>query len=109
MTATVMDGRALAAEIKAQLAEETTMMKSAGVQPKIATILVGDDGPSKVYLESKHRAAHEVGVVSENYRLPGTATIEDVSLLIRRLNGDASVNGILLQLPIPSHLDPRST
>jgi methylenetetrahydrofolate dehydrogenase (NADP+) / methenyltetrahydrofolate cyclohydrolase len=108
MTAIVMDGRALAAEVKASLALETEMMKKAGVEPKIATVLVGDDAPSKVYLASKHRAAQEVGVKSENYRLPGTSTAEDLSILIRRLNADKSVNGILLQLPLPSHLDRRS-
>jgi methylenetetrahydrofolate dehydrogenase (NADP+)/methenyltetrahydrofolate cyclohydrolase len=108
MTAIVMDGKALAAEIKTRLAEESEMMKKAGVEPKIATILVGDDAPSKVYLASKHRAAQEVGIKSESYRLPGTSTEEELSLLIRRLNDDRSVNGVLLQLPLPSHLERRS-
>ncbi len=107
MTATLMDGKALAAEIKARLAQEAAMMKAAGVQPKLATVLVGDDAPSKVYLASKHKAGQEVGLALETYHLPGTSHEEDVALLIRRLNADRSVNGILLQLPLPSHLDSR--
>jgi methylenetetrahydrofolate dehydrogenase (NADP+) / methenyltetrahydrofolate cyclohydrolase len=107
MTATIMDGKALAAEVKARLAQEAEMMKGAGVHAKLATILVGDDAPSKVYLAGKHRAAQEVGIGLETYHLPGTSPSEDLALLLRRLNADKSVNGILLQLPIPSHLDAR--
>jgi methylenetetrahydrofolate dehydrogenase (NADP+) / methenyltetrahydrofolate cyclohydrolase len=107
MTAIIMDGKALAAEIKGRLAQEAEMMKGAGIQPKLATILVGDDAPSKVYLAGKHRAAQEVGLGLETYHLPGTSPEEDLALLIRRLNADKSVNGALLQLPLPSHLDGR--
>jgi methylenetetrahydrofolate dehydrogenase (NADP+) / methenyltetrahydrofolate cyclohydrolase len=107
MTAVIMDGKALAAEVKGRLAQEAEMMKGAGVQPKLATILVGDDAPSKVYLGGKHRAAQEVGLGLETYHLPGTSPADDLALLLRRLNADRSVNGILLQLPLPSHLDPR--
>jgi methylenetetrahydrofolate dehydrogenase (NADP+)/methenyltetrahydrofolate cyclohydrolase len=82
-------------------------MKGAGVQPKLATILVGDDAPSKVYVAGKHRAAQEVGIGLETYHLPGTLPAEDLVLLMRRLNSDKSVNGILLQLPLPAHLDAR--
>ena len=109
MTATIMDGKALAAEIKARLVQETQMMKAAGVQPKLATIQVGDDAPSKVYLAGKHRAAQEIGMGTETYHLPGMSPPEDLALLIKKLNSDKSVNGILLQLPLPSHLDPRSS
>jgi len=108
MTAILMDGKALAAEIKVRLAQEAEMMKGAGVTPKLATILVGDDAPSKVYLGGKHRAAQEVGIGLETYHLPGTSPADDLSLLIRRLNADRSVNGILLQLPLPSHLEART-
>jgi len=109
MTAILMDGKALATEIKARLGQEAAMMKGAGAEPKLATILVGDDAPSKVYLGGKHRAAQEVGIGLETYHLPGTSPADDLSLLIRRLNADKSVNGILLQLPLPAHLDPRET
>jgi methylenetetrahydrofolate dehydrogenase (NADP+)/methenyltetrahydrofolate cyclohydrolase len=87
--------------------QEAEMMKGVGVRPKLATILVGDDAPSKVYLAGKHRAAQEVGIGLETYHLPGTSPAADLSLLIRRLNADKSVNGILLQLPLPSHIDAR--
>jgi len=104
---TVMDGKALASQIRQTLREETEYMKKVGVEPKLATILVGDDPASKVYLGSKHNAAAEVGIKSENFRLPGTAKEDDLTKLIRRLNSDATINGILLQLPLPSHLDGR--
>jgi methylenetetrahydrofolate dehydrogenase (NADP+) / methenyltetrahydrofolate cyclohydrolase len=106
-SATIMDGRALASEVRQTLAEETAYMKKVGVEPVLATILVGDDPASKVYLGSKHKAAEEIGIKSENFRLPGTASEDDLVTLIRRLNSDKSVNGILLQLPLPSHLDGR--
>lgn len=107
MTAVVMDGKLVASEVKQRLTEETQYMKKVGVEPKIATILVGDDPPSKVYLASKHRAAGEIGIESENHTLPGFATEEELSDLIDALNTDPSVNGILLQLPLPQHLDSR--
>ena len=102
-----MDGKGLAAEIKQTLKEEAEYMKKVGVYPKIATILVGDDPPSKVYLASKHKAAAEVGISSENHTLPGFSTEESVADLIEQLNADPSVSGILLQLPLPQHLDSR--
>ncbi|MDA4122588.1 MAG: bifunctional 5,10-methylenetetrahydrofolate dehydrogenase/5,10-methenyltetrahydrofolate cyclohydrolase [Thaumarchaeota archaeon] len=107
MSPTVMDGRALAAQIRQSLKEETEYMKKVGVEPKLATILVGDDPASKVYLTSKHNAAAEVGIISENHKLLGTASEEELVAQIQALNSDLTVNGILLQLPLPSHLDGR--
>lgn len=105
MTGVIMDGKAVAAQVKQTLKEEVEYMKKVGVPPKIATILVGDDPPSKIYLASKHKAAEEVGIASENHTLPGFSSEADVADLIDRLNADPSVNGILLQLPLPQHLD----
>jgi methylenetetrahydrofolate dehydrogenase (NADP+) / methenyltetrahydrofolate cyclohydrolase len=102
-----MDGKAVASQVKQTLKEEVEYMKKVGVQPKIATVLVGDDPPSKVYLASKHRAAGEIGIMSENHTLPGFAGEDEVADLIDGLNADPSVNGILLQLPLPQHLDGR--
>jgi methylenetetrahydrofolate dehydrogenase (NADP+)/methenyltetrahydrofolate cyclohydrolase len=107
LTAGIMDGKALAAELRGNFAREAEMMKRAGVEPKLATILVGDDAPSKVYVTSKHHAAKEVGITPLGHHLPGTSPEEDLALLIRRLNGDRSVNGIILELPLPRHLAPR--
>jgi methylenetetrahydrofolate dehydrogenase (NADP+)/methenyltetrahydrofolate cyclohydrolase len=105
MTAIVMDGKAVAAETKQTLREEAEYMKKVGVIPKIATILVGNDAPSRAYVASKHKVAEEIGIQSENHSLPGFAKEEEVADLIASLNSDPSVNGILLQLPLPQHLD----
>ncbi len=102
-----MDGKALALRTKETLKEETDYMKKVGIEPKIATILVGDDAPSKVYLASKHKTAMEIGIRSENHALPGFASEDQVGGLIDSLNSDPAVNGILLQLPLPQHLDSR--
>ena len=107
MTAVVMDGRLVAAATRQTLKEEAAYMKKVGVNPKIATILVGNDAPSRAYVASKHKAAEEIGILSENHSLPGFAREEDVGALIDSLNADPLVNGILLQLPLPQHLDSR--
>ncbi len=107
MTATVMDGRALAREIEERMKLEAGAMKAKGVEPTLATILVGDDPASAVYVSMKHKAAKRVGVASQSHTLPASATREEVSTLIERLNSDSKVDGILLQLPLPPHIDER--
>ncbi|MGA2198539.1 MAG: tetrahydrofolate dehydrogenase/cyclohydrolase catalytic domain-containing protein [Nitrososphaerales archaeon] len=108
MTAILMDGKSVAAQTKKTLKDEAEYMKKVGVIPKIATILVGDDAPSRSYVASKHRAAEEIGIKSENHVLSGIAKEEEVADLIDALNADPSVSGILLQLPLPQHLDSRT-
>ncbi len=107
MTATIMDGRALAKEIEDKLRLEAQAMRASGFEPTLATILVGDDQASAVYVSMKHRAAKRVGISSQSHRLPASATEEEVSTLIERLNADSGVDGILLQLPLPPQLDER--
>ncbi|MDV3277583.1 MAG: bifunctional 5,10-methylene-tetrahydrofolate dehydrogenase/5,10-methylene-tetrahydrofolate cyclohydrolase [Nitrososphaerales archaeon] len=107
MTATIMDGRALAASIAERLAAEVSRMKSDGKEPTLATILVGDDPPSKVYLGSKHKAAQRTGITSESHTLPADASEGELTSLIEGLNMDRRVNGILLQLPLPGHFNER--
>jgi len=107
MTAIVMDGRALAREIEERMKLEAGVLKDAGVEPTLATILVGDDPASAVYVSMKHRAARRVGIVSQSHTLPASATTEEVSSLIQRLNSDPKVDGILLQLPLPPQIDER--
>ncbi|MGA2665805.1 MAG: bifunctional 5,10-methylenetetrahydrofolate dehydrogenase/5,10-methenyltetrahydrofolate cyclohydrolase [Nitrososphaerales archaeon] len=102
-----MDGRSVAAQMKETLKEQTLYMNKAGVTPRIATILVGDDGPSKIYVASKHRAAEEIGISSESHTLSGFAREDEVADLIDSLNANPHVNGILLQMPLPQHLDGR--
>lgn len=107
MTATIMDGRALASSIAERLTAEVSRMKSLGKEPSLATILVGDDPASKVYLASKHKAAQRTGIASVSHTLPADASESELVSLIEGLNADWRVNGILLQLPLPDHLDER--
>ena len=107
MIATIMDGRALAAEVEVRLKLEVRRLKSLGVEPTLATILVGEDPASRAYVSSKQKAAARIGISSVGHRLPQETTAEELTTLIRGLNSDGRVNGILLQLPLPGHLDER--
>ena len=104
MTATTMDGKALAKEIEEKMKSEVSALRASGIEPTLATILVGDDPASAVYVSMKHKAANRVGVRSQSHNLPATATEEELSDLIERLNSDPGVDGILLQLPLPRHM-----
>jgi methylenetetrahydrofolate dehydrogenase (NADP+)/methenyltetrahydrofolate cyclohydrolase len=104
MTAIPMDGKSLAAAVEARLKDETARLIASGVTPALATILVGDDPASKVYVASKHKAAARVGIVSRSYTLPAETSEKELLSLIESLNADRSLSGILLQLPLPDHL-----
>ena len=104
MTATIMDGKALAASIEEQIKVEVQRMQESGVRPSLATILVGEDPASSVYVRSKHRAAERVGISSKGFELPERTSEGELLALIDELNSDPSVNGILLQMPLPGHL-----
>ncbi len=99
-----MDGSALARQIRARLREEVSSMKASGVHPRLETIRIGDDEPSKVYLAVKHRAAHEIGLATGDQVLPAGSSHAEVCALISELNSRKDVNAILLQLPLPGHL-----
>jgi methylenetetrahydrofolate dehydrogenase (NADP+)/methenyltetrahydrofolate cyclohydrolase len=99
--ATVMDGKALAERIRAEAKRDVAELGELG----LATILVGDDPASAVYIRLKHTAASEVGVRSHDIRLPAETTEEDVLERVAALNADDSIDGILVQLPLPEHLD----
>lgn len=102
MSATIIDGKALADRLREELAQEVTLFgATAGVVPHLAAILVGDDPASAVYVRNKQRACERAGLRSTLHRLPASTTEEDLLSLIRRLNADASVHGILVQLPLP--------
>src|SRR5947207_1149676 len=106
MSTTVIDGKAVAARIRAQVAEEVEAFTSeTGHTPGLATVLVGDDTGSAVYVSNKQRASAEVGMRAIDERLPAEASFEEVSVLLARLNDDPDVSGVLLQLPLPEHLD----
>jgi len=105
MTATIIDGKKVAADLRAALAEK---IKTLPYQPGLAVILVGDDPASAVYVRSKDKAATGVGIAPRTIRLPAATSQADLETLIRQLNDDNSVDGILLQLPLPAGLDAQS-
>jgi methylenetetrahydrofolate dehydrogenase (NADP+)/methenyltetrahydrofolate cyclohydrolase len=103
--ATIIDGKTIAASLRALLAADLRRSAS-GEPPGLATILIGDDPASAVYVASKRKACAEVGIESFHHHLPGDVAREEVLELIDRLNDDDAVSGILCQLPVPRHLDP---
>ena len=106
MSARVISGAEMAKEIRAEAAEGVTEMRTKhGIVPGLAVVLVGEDPASKVYVRNKDRAATEAGMVSESVQLPASTTQEEVLSVVRRLNGDARIHAILVQLPLPDHID----
>jgi len=106
VSAKIIDGKAIAARVRAEVASEVEQFtQRAGKPPGLATVLVGDDPASAVYVSGKQRASLEVGMVPFDRRLPADASFEQVAAEIERLNADETVNGVLLQLPVPAHLD----
>ncbi|MBM9596425.1 bifunctional 5,10-methylenetetrahydrofolate dehydrogenase/5,10-methenyltetrahydrofolate cyclohydrolase [Roseitranquillus sediminis] len=107
MTATIIDGKARAAALKAQVAEEVARLGGLGVEPGLAVVLVGDDPASQVYVRSKGTACRTAGIQSFEHRISADVEARDLIGLIDRLNVDPAVSGILVQLPLPPHLDPH--
>lgn len=105
MVAQIIDGKAIAAQVREQVGQEVAEMIKMGIpQPGLATVLVGENPASKVYVSSKQKACAELGMQSFGYQLPATATQEEVERLVSDLNADPHVNGILVQLPLPAGL-----
>lgn len=105
MTAVVLDGKAAAAEIRAELTERVAALKEKGVTPGIATVLVGADPASQLYVGMKHRQSVAIGMNSIQRELPADATQADVEALIDELNADPACHGYIVQLPLPKHID----
>ncbi len=104
--ATVIDGRAIAQAVRDRVREEVAALKDAtGVRPGLATVLVGDDGPSRIYVRRKREACEEAGMISFDHAPPANVSAADLAALLGRLNEDPAVHGVLLQLPLPGHLD----
>src|SRR5688572_13015126 len=101
MAATMMDGKALAQRIRAELADEVRELGEVG----LATVLVGDDPASHLYIGMKHRACGEVGITPLDHKLPATTTQAELLSLVAELNADERVDGILVQSPLPDPLD----
>ncbi len=105
--AIIIDGKKVSADVKEQVRIETENLVRQGVQPGLAVIIVGNDPASRVYVNNKKKACEAVGFLSREYALPETTTQEELLELVRRLNGDKSINGILCQLPLPKGLDEK--
>ena len=109
MAATVIDGKAFAANVRGQVGEHVTRLKTDnGITPGLAVVLVGADPASEVYVAAKHKQTVEVGMNSFEHRLPADVSEEVLFGLIDKLNADDSVHGILCQFPVPDHLDERA-
>jgi len=106
MGAQIIDGKALALEVRQKAAADVAVLVAAGKRkPGLATVLVGENPASKVYVSSKQKACAEAGMESFGFHLPADASQEEVEKLVKELNADPHVNGILVQLPLPDHLD----
>ena len=105
MTATVLDGKATAAQVKADLKVRVDALKARGVFPGLGTVLVGADPGSQAYVGGKHRDCAEVGIASIRVDLPADASQLDVEAEVAKLNADPAVTGYIIQLPLPKHLD----
>jgi methylenetetrahydrofolate dehydrogenase (NADP+)/methenyltetrahydrofolate cyclohydrolase len=108
VSAQILDGKATAAKIKADLAERVSRLATHGITPGLGTILVGDDPGSQIYVAGKHRDCAEVGIASIRKDLPDTATQAEVEAAIDELNADPACTGYIVQLPLPRHLDTQS-
>jgi methylenetetrahydrofolate dehydrogenase (NADP+)/methenyltetrahydrofolate cyclohydrolase len=105
MSSKLIDGKAAAARVLAEIAADVTVLKTKGIEPALAVVLVGDDPASQVYVRNKVLRANEVGIRSLEYRLSADASADAVLEVVAALNADATVNGILVQLPLPAHID----
>jgi len=108
MTARIIDGKAFAADLRARIAGQVaTFRAAAGRAPGLAVVLVGEDPASAVYVRSKHKATLAAGMESFEHRLPADTAQDDLLALIEALNADPTVDGILVQLPLPKHIDEQ--
>ncbi len=105
MTAKIIDGKQVAAEMKAEFREEVAKLRTKGIVPGLAVILVGEDPASQSYVTSKERDCAEVGIYSDDNRLPAETTQKELISLIEKKNIDPKIHGILVQLPLPKHLN----
>ena len=103
--ATILDGKSLAQRIRQSLKNDVTQLKAHGILPKLAVIMVGDDSASKIYVRNKSKACEEVGIDFEEFILDENITMEELKRLINSLNERKDIHGILLQSPVPPHLD----
>ncbi|MBP5622641.1 MAG: bifunctional 5,10-methylene-tetrahydrofolate dehydrogenase/5,10-methylene-tetrahydrofolate cyclohydrolase, partial [Thermoguttaceae bacterium] len=108
MAAQILDGKGLAQKIRAEIKNDVEkFIEETNVQPALAVVLVGENEASKVYVRNKEKACNEAGIKSLMYRLPTETSSDELLKLVRTLNDDASVHGILVQLPLPKGIDEQ--
>lgn len=105
--AKIIDGKAVSARVKEKVAAEVTELKEKGIVPGLAVVIVGDDPASRVYVNNKKKACAAVGIYSEEFALPEETTQEELMSLIGSLNNRSDISGVLVQLPLPKHLDEK--
>ena len=103
--AEIIDGKLVAARLREEIRSETASLKASGRAPGLAVILVGEDPASQVYVKNKEKACAEVGFYSEKYLLPENTSEDDLIALIKKLNADSNIDGILVQSPVPKHIN----
>ena len=107
MSAKIIDGKQVAARCREELKRQIAALRARGIIPGLAVILIGEDPASQVYVRNKHRACEELGIHSEQYTLPADTNRQTLLDLITELNGREEIDGILVQLPLPGHLDEK--
>jgi len=105
VSARLLDGKALAARVRGEVAAGVAELAARGVVPGLAVVLVGDDPASQIYVRSKGKAATEAGIRASDHRYPADVSQAEIMALVARLNADPAVHGILVQLPLPAHID----
>ena len=106
--ATIMDGKALSLKLKEQMKQRIEQLKQQGINPKLVVVLVGDNSASQVYVRNKHKSCGEVGIESEVITMPEQTTQQELLEVVERLNQDETVDGILVQLPLPKQIDEKT-
>jgi methylenetetrahydrofolate dehydrogenase (NADP+)/methenyltetrahydrofolate cyclohydrolase len=105
MTARIIDGKQIAAQMREELKQKVSALKAKGITPGLAVVLVGDDPASKSYVTAKEKACEEIGIFSSDNRLPASTSQTDLLALIEKLNKDPNIHGILVQLPLPKQIN----
>jgi methylenetetrahydrofolate dehydrogenase (NADP+)/methenyltetrahydrofolate cyclohydrolase len=105
MTAQIIDGKQVAADMRAELKEDVAKLKEQGIVPGLGVILVGEDPASNSYVTAKERTCEDLGIYSDDNRLPEETTQQELLALVEKMNNDPKINGILVQLPLPKHLN----
>ena len=106
--ATIIDGKAVSAAVRAEVAQDVQKLREKGITPGLAVIIVGDDPASRIYVNNKRKACAEVGIYSEEFSLPADTSQDELLALVQSLNGRSDINGILCQLPLPAPLQDKA-